>query len=68
MGSVAEYTDSLKRENDCLKTELQEIKYVLDKRSKEYELQHKENQELQYKIKFLEGQIEAYQYAMNCKR
>ena len=27
-----------------------------------------ENEELQGKVKFLEGQIEAYQYCMNCRR
>ncbi len=28
----------------------------------------KENEELQGRIKFLEGQIDAYQYCMNCRR
>lgn len=60
--------DSLKQENCYLKSELQEMKCTLDKRSAECELKCKEIQELQFKIKFLEGQIEAYQYAMNCRR
>lgn len=60
--------DSLKQENCYLKSELQEMKCVLDKRSAECESKCKEIQELQFKIKFLEGQIEAYQYAMNCRR
>lgn len=68
MGSIAEYTNSLKQENDCLKAELKDIKCVLDKRTTELKLQHEEKQELQFKIKFLEGQIEAYQYVMNCRR
>lgn len=60
--------DALKQENCYLKSELQEMKCVLDKRSVEFEQKCKENQELQFKIKFLEGQIEAYQYTMNCRR
>ncbi len=27
-----------------------------------------ENEELHAKIKFLEGQVDAYQYCMNCRR
>lgn len=68
MENMTEKEISLKQKNDCLKAELQEIRCVLDKRSTEYELKRKENQELQFKIKFLEGQIKAYQYAMNCRR
>lgn len=68
MENMTEMEISLKQENDCLKAELNKMKCALDKRSAEYGLQHKENQELQFKIKFLEGQIEAYQYAMNCRR
>lgn len=60
--------ESLKAENCCLKKELQEMKCRLEKRNIECESKCNENQELQFKIKFLEGQIEAYQYTMNCRR
>lgn len=68
MESMIEKENPLKQENDCLKSELQEIRCVLDKRTKEYELQCKEISDLQSKIRFLEGQIEAYQYCLNCRR
>lgn len=68
MENKDEMITSLKQENCYLKSELQEIKCALDKRNEEYELRRKENQALQFKIKFFEGQIEAYQYAMNCRR
>lgn len=55
--------------------ELKEIKChlsnVLDARAKlgiEYEQALMQIDELKGKIKFLEGQIEAYQYCMNCRR
>lgn len=68
MENMSEKEISLKRENDCLKNELQEIKCAFDKRTKEYELQCKEINDFQNKIRFLEGQIEAYQYCLNCRR
>lgn len=68
MENMTEKEISLKQENDCLKSELQEIRCVLDKRTKEYELQCKEITNLQSKIRFLEGEIEAYQYCLNCRR
>ena len=68
MENESNMIDCLKKENEYLKSELQEIKCAFDKCSTEYELKCKENQELQFKVRFLEGQIEAYQYAMNCRR
>lgn len=58
----------LRAEIDCLRKRLYEADDVLTKRNKEFEMKCKENDELHGKIKFLEGQIEAYQYCMNCRR
>lgn len=58
----------LRNHIEYLKQRLTEAKDVLNKRNKEFEIKRKENDELQMKIKFLEGQIEAYQYCMNCRR
>lgn len=51
-----------------LESQLHEAEDILNKRSMEFELKCKENQELHDKIKFLEGQIDAYQYCLNCRR
>lgn len=52
----------------CLESQLREVEDVLNKRNKEFELKCRENQELHDKIKFLEGQVDAYQYCLNCRR
>ncbi len=47
------------------------ILYLTDEKSKigiQYEQLLKEKSDLDRKIGFLEGQIEAYQYCMNCRR
>lgn len=44
---------------------------VLDERTKmglEFEQEMKRNDELTKQVEFLKGQIEAYQYCMNCRR
>lgn len=51
-----------------LESQLREAEDILNKRNKEFELKCKENQELHDKIKFLEGQVDAYQYCLNCRR
>ena len=55
--------------------EIAELKHsyerLLDENSKlglQYEKLLKEKSDLDRKIGFLEGQIEAYQYCMNCRR
>ena len=55
--------------------EIAELKHrleqVIDERSKtgiEFEQALIQNDELKAKIEFLKGQIEAYQYCMNCRR
>lgn len=51
-----------------LKHEIYRIKEEKDKLVKQVEDLDMKNGELRGKIKFLEGQIEAYQYCMNCRR
>ena len=58
----------LKTRIHCLESQLREAEDILNKRNKEFELKRKENQELHDKIRFLEGQIDAYQYCLNCRR
>ena len=58
----------LKERIRCLQAQIQEAENVLNKRNKELELKCKENQDLHDKIKFLEGQVDAYQYCLNCRR
>lgn len=58
----------LKQRISCLQARILETEDVLNKRNKEFELKCKENQNLHDKIKFLEGQVDAYQYCLNCRR
>lgn len=60
--------DELKEQIVCLKAQIWEAEDILNKRNKEFELKCKENQDLHDKIKFLEGQVDAYQYCLNCRR
>lgn len=58
----------LKEKLDCIYAENQELKCALDAvrvRSAELEAS---NTELLSKIEFYKGQIDAYQYCMNCRR
>lgn len=59
---------SLKTENECLRTELTKASDRASKFGIVCDEQRKEIDGLKEKIKFLEGQIDAYQYCMNCKR
>lgn len=58
----------LKQHITYLKTQLSEEEDLLNKRNKEFESQCQEIQDLKDKIKFLEGQVDAYQYCLNCRR
>lgn len=58
----------LRRENDYLRYHIKEAEDIANKSRKEYESAQKTIKDLEGKIIFLEGQIEAYQYCMNCKR
>lgn len=60
--------DELKEPIKCLKAQIREAEDILNKRNKEFKLKCKENQDLHDKIKFLEGQVDAYQYCLNCRR
>lgn len=60
--------ESLKRECECLRAYAKESEDVASKVRLEYEAAQKKIEELNGKIKFLEGQIEAYQYCVNCRR
>ncbi len=60
--------NELKKHIMCLKVQIREAEDILNKRNKEFELKCKENQDLHDKIKFLEGQVDAYQYCLNCRR
>lgn len=67
-GFIMDENYELKARIRCLESQLQDAEDVLNKRNKEFELKCKENQELRDKIKFLEGQVDAYQYCLNCRR
>ena len=67
-GSIMDENYELKTRIRCLESQLHETEDILNKRNKEFELKCKENQELHDKIKFLEGQVDAYQYCLNCRR
>lgn len=67
-GSIMDENYELKTRIRCLESQLCEAEDILNKRNKEFELKCKENQELHDKIKFLEGQVYAYQYCLNCRR
>lgn len=58
----------LRSENYYLRCQIKEAEDIANKSRKEYEIAQKAIKELEGKIRFLEGQIEAYQYCMNCKR
>lgn len=60
--------DALKEQIRYLQAQIREAEDILNKRNKEFELKCKENQDLHDKIKFLEGQVDAYQYCLNCRR
>ena len=65
-----------------MKEELDSLRVIRDRQDKEIQSLHKRNQDMQVrlehseainnelhgKIRFLEGQVDAYQYCMNCRR
>lgn len=59
--------DTLKCENKELRCQLGKLRDELSKREIEFEQSCKTIIERDSQIKFLEGQIEAYQYCMNCR-
>ena len=59
---------ALRNENEYLRIHIQEAEDIANKSRKELEMAKKKIDELEQKIKFLEGQIDAYQYCINCKR
>ena len=59
---------SLRQECECLRAHIKESEDVASKLRLKYEEAQKKIEELNGKVKFLEGQIEAYQYCMNCRR
>ncbi|MBS5433093.1 MAG: hypothetical protein KHY12_04930 [Firmicutes bacterium] len=66
---------SCEDENEKLMSQIEDLECSLTAKTEEmYKLTQKaekldaQNAELRGKIKFLEGQIEAYQYCMNCRR
>ena len=59
---------SLQNENNKLKAELFNLREELNKFRMDWEKVNRTNQDFTNRIKFLEGQIEAYQYCMNCRR
>lgn len=68
MENMTQKEVSLRKENDSLKEELASLKTLIEMRVTQCASKEKENYELKAKIKFLEGQIEAFQYMMNCRR
>lgn len=59
---------SLQDENNKLKAELFNLREELNKFRMDWEKVNRTNQDFTNRIKFLERQIEAYQYCMNCRR
>lgn len=59
---------ALRSENAELRRALDRSKEAEEKLSVQYKQKCEAVSELQGKIKFLEGQIDAYQYCMNCHR
>lgn len=59
---------SLREENDSLKEQLGHLKVLIEMCAMQRASKEKENYELKARIKYLEGQIEVYQYMMNCRR
>ena len=60
--------ETLKCENKELRFQLDRLRDEFSKREIEIEQSCKTIIERDAQIKFLEGQIEAYQYCMNCRR
>lgn len=60
--------DRLKAENTELKHYCERLKDENSKLGLQYDKLLKEKSDLDRKLGFLEGQIEAYQYCMNCRR
>ena len=52
----------------CLKSECEELKHALEKRTVELESAEKSIDELTNRIRFMEGKIEAYRDCLNIKR
>ncbi len=55
-------------ECEMLKCENRELHCQLEKRDKDISTLEMTATELKERVKFLEGQIEAYRYCVNCKR
>ena len=65
---MADENEALRRENEHLRCRITKAEDFANKSRKEYEISKGKIKELEWKIRFLEGQIEAYQYCANCKR
>lgn len=52
----------------CLRAENDELKCAYEKRTIELEASEKAINELKNKIRFMEGQIDAYRDCLNCRR
>jgi len=61
-------TYALKAKNEELLCRLKEALTQVEETKNQYKEEHKIKLDLEKKIEFLEGQIEAYQYCMNCRR
>ena len=60
--------DRLQAKNEELKHYCERLKDENSKLGLQYEQLLKDKSDLDRKLGFLEGQIEAYQYCMNCRR
>ena len=60
--------ENLQRKIDGVLAERDELYYSFEKARTQLETLENVVSELKSKIKFYEGQIEAYQYCMNCRR
>lgn len=66
--SKVDETASLRHEVACLTARLRDAEDATCKMEQINKTLNGEISDLKFKVKFLEGQIEAYQYCLNCRR
>lgn len=60
--------EQLKQKIECVMAEREELYYSFEKAKTNLETLENVVSELKSKMEFYKGQIEAYQYCMNCRR
>lgn len=62
-----ETIENLKAEINCLRQDNESLRKTIDAKDQKQEVLRAENAELANMVQFLKGQIEAYQYCLNCR-